>query len=449
MIGPDGNNSDKQATAVQPDKDETAQEPVRSSAPPNSPLFATRGKQSPKQQLSQNKPALIGAGAVVFALLIFVFTSAHKHQHFSAGKIEGKGHPTAPSPSPGNTDSQKSFFPVTNSDRPAANEVNNGRIDEQDVQRTATRQAGQATSASSGKIPQSASLGSLPPFDNAQGAWQAPPYQPTNGSDANNELPKPDKETDQPSLVFVQKLTQTNSNKTVDSGTADTGLGLGLPTGTRLRARLEVAASTAVRTPVIAVVEYNYERDGEIIIPAGAKAFGHIEQADRSGYMSIRFDSMLMPDGASTAIEAVATDMGLRPLKGKVEGKNTGKNALVRSLSGVGQVGALFAGRSGSLSQPFSEGDLIRERFSTNIGETADQEVTRLALSEHVVVSISANTPIYVVLDHGTKSTVTNNASPLGRSPAPSQNQDAQRQLLQLLQLQRELNETPDASQHP
>ena len=37
-------------------------------------------------------------------------------------------------------------------------------------------------------------------------------------------------------------------------------LGLGLATGTRLRARLESAASTAVRTPVLAVIEYNYER---------------------------------------------------------------------------------------------------------------------------------------------------------------------------------------------
>ena|SRR5271157_5936425 len=33
-----------------------------------------------------------------------------------------------------------------------------------------------------------------------------------------------------------------------------------LPTGTRLVARLESAVSTAVKEPVVAVVEYNYER---------------------------------------------------------------------------------------------------------------------------------------------------------------------------------------------
>jgi hypothetical protein len=41
--------------------------------------------------------------------------------------------------------------------------------------------------------------------------------------------------------------------------------------------------------PVVAVVEYNYERNGIVIIPAGTKAVGHVEQADRSGYLSIRF----------------------------------------------------------------------------------------------------------------------------------------------------------------
>jgi len=55
-------------------------------------------------------------------------------------------------------------------------------------------------------------------------------------------------------------------------------IGLGLSTGTRLRARLESAASTAVRPPVLAVVEYTYERDGQIIVPAGAKPWGEFKR---------------------------------------------------------------------------------------------------------------------------------------------------------------------------
>jgi hypothetical protein len=69
----------------------------------------------------------------------------------------------------------------------------------------------------------------------------------------------------------------------------------------------------------------------------------------------------MMPDGATVPIQAVATDLDMRPLNGKVEVKNTGKNVLVRSLSGIGQVGALLLGQ-GSLNQPLSESDLMRER---------------------------------------------------------------------------------------
>jgi hypothetical protein len=126
---------------------------------------------------------------------------------------------------------------------------------------------------------------------------------------------------------------------------------LDLPAGTRLRARLESAASTALSAPVIAVIEYNYERAGEIIVPAGARAIGHIQQADRSGYMTIQFETLMLPDDSSIPIQAVGTDLNLGPPRGKVEGKSGGKNLLLRSLSGIGQAGALLVGH-GSLDQP-------------------------------------------------------------------------------------------------
>jgi hypothetical protein len=57
---------------------------------------------------------------------------------------------------------------------------------------------------------------------------------------------------------------------------------------------------------------------------AGApyQPFGTSASAEtRSGYVDIQFDSLLMPDGAIVSIEAAATDLDLRPLKGKVEGQ--------------------------------------------------------------------------------------------------------------------------------
>jgi hypothetical protein len=224
-------------------------------------------------------------------------------------------------------------------------------------------------------------------------------------------------------------------------GPATTGgdVGLGIKTGTRLRARLETAASTAVRTPVLAVVEYNYQRDGEIIVPAGAKAVGHLQDADRSGYVRVQFDSLLMPDGASVPIQAVATDLEMRPLKGKVEGKNTGKNVLVRSLSGIGQVGAMLIGR-GNLNQPLSESDLLRERVGNNIGEAGDEQVSKLTMTLNIVVAISADTPIYVVFEQTAKS----QTGPAMTAPGGPNNAE---QLRQLLQLQRELNQSGTSSQ--
>lgn len=71
-------------------------------------------------------------------------------------------------------------------------------------------------------------------------------------------------------------------------------------------------------------------------------------------------------------LEAAATDLQFRPLRGKVDGWHRGKNILVRSVSGVGQIAATLAGRGG-LNQPLSEVDLLRERVGDNIAQASDQ----------------------------------------------------------------------------
>ena len=290
-------------------------------------------------------------------------------------------------------------------------------------------------------------LGSIPPFGDQQ-PWQAPPYQPGSGAGAETpDLGKAEREAmEKSSLIYVRNVSaNSGSAQAREINDPAPELGLGLATGTRLRARLESAASTAVRTPVLAVIEYNYERDGEIIVPAGAKAVGHIRNGDRSGYVDIQFDSLLMPDGAVVPIEAAATGLDLRPLKGKVEGKNTGKNVLVRSLSGIGQAGAMLVGQ-GSLNQPLSESDMLRERVGNNVGEAGDEEVSRLAVTQHIVVTISADTPIYVVLEQTPRTNQTSQ-QPSARSVSISNAANVD-QLRQLLQLQQELNQ-PSASSQP
>ncbi|MBZ5667443.1 MAG: hypothetical protein LAO30_22945 [Acidobacteriia bacterium] len=443
MIHPNGHSDNGNAAVIQEPAENEARnnEPLPADATAPLPGLATRAKQRARQQIQQNRFVIIGAGAIVIALLIFVATSMPHRSVPQKVKSRGATASEDLALESGTASNDKSLFPITDSGRPVTKESHEGFLNERDLQRTATKPAG--TTVAGG----ARTLGSMPPFGDQQ-RWQAPPYQPGSGAGAETpDLGKAEREAmEKSSLIYVRNVSaNSGSAQAREINDPAPELGLGLATGTRLRARLESAASTAVRTPVLAVIEYNYERDGEIIVPAGAKAVGHIRNGDRSGYVDIQFDSLLMPDGAVVPIEASATGLDLRPLKGKVEGKNTGKNVLVRSLSGIGQAGAMLVGQ-GSLNQPLSESDLMRERVSNNVGEAGDEEVSRLAITQHIVVTISADTPIYVVLEQTPK---TNQVSqqPRARS-VPTSNSANVEQLRQLLQLQQELNQ-PSASNQP
>ncbi len=441
MTRPNGHSDNGNAGLVQePDGNEILNSvPIPPLDPAPLPEFATRAKQRARQQIQQNRFVIIGAGAIVTALLIFVAISMPHRGGPEKAKNRAAMSKDEPAVETSNETNGKSLFPITDSGRPAAKEAHQGFLNERDLQRTVVRSASNASQTGQTNGP--GTLGSIPPFGDQ--AWQAPPYQPGSSAEPS-DVGKAEREAmEKPSLMYVRKVSVSPTGfQTLNDATPP--LGLGLATGTRLRARLESAASTAVRAPVLAVIEYNYERDGEIIIPAGAKAIGHIRDANRSGDVDLQFDSLLMPDGASVPIEAVATDLDLRPLKGKVSGKNTGKNILVRSLSGIGQASAMFVGQ-GSLNQPLSESDLMRERVSNNIGETGDEEVSRLAVNQQIVVTVSAGAPIYVLLEQTPKSnppsTQTNSRN---TTTSNSANVD---QIRQLLQLQQELNQSATSSQ--
>jgi hypothetical protein len=445
MIQPNGQNGNGRAATIQ---EPAASEavigtPAAGDALGQGPELATRAKQRTRQQIQQNRFVIIAAGAIVVALLIFVATSMPSKR--SAPKSKNGAAAATPDATSENNAApgDKSLFPITDSGRPATTEKHEGFLNERDLQRTATGRPTPGTPRA-GQGNTDGTLASIPPFGDQQ-SWQAPPYQPQTS--ANNAADEPDpgkterEAMEKSSLVYVRSISALQGNSRSEKISNDPGpdIGLGLATGTRLRARLESAASTAVRTPVLAVIEYNYERDGEIVVPAGARVVGHLQDADRSGYVRIEFDSLMMPDGAAMPIQAVATDLEMRPLKGKVEGKNTGKNVLVRSLSGIGQVGATLVGR-GNLNQPLSESDLVRERVSNNIGEAGDEQISRMAVTQHIVVTISADTPIYVVLEQTPKSNAARPRSGLhGTQLADSPNSV---ELRQLLQLQRELSQS-------
>jgi len=411
-------------------------QPIAAGSPPpsangNTPFVPVRDK--PKSILKENGRLLfIGAG-IVLVLLLLAFNGITRHSGPARKDPTAAGQKQAAKPD--SSAAASSVTPILDAGRSPSQEPDGSLVNPDQIGRTAIKPP---------KPSPATTLGDVKPFDGSQ--WQPAPYQPgpqpipTSGdvsaasdtAQARNEHDALDKA----SLVFVRNNTSSAANSRFQDAAAPIELSIGLVPGTRLRARLESAVNTAVRAPVVAVVEYNYEQNGEIVIPAGAKAFGHLESADRSGYVGIRFDSLLMPNGSSVTLEATATDLQLRPLRGKVEGKHTGKNVLVRSFAGVGEVAATLVGR-GSLNQPLSEGDLLRERVANNIGQASDQTVANLALTERIVVSVPADTEIYVILQKAAK-----------ESPQPprTQSQSAPSQvnveeLRQLMQLQRELTQ--------
>ena len=275
-----------------------------------------------------------------------------------------------------------------------------GAVNASDIERTKSPQFAQSQSLSrSAQSPKSLSeIGKFEEPDtspNRQGKWTPPPYGSESGQNQQAEK-KVEDALSQPSLVFTA-----HEQPVPHSGSENQTTGpdnLGLAPGYHVAARLESMASTAVHAPVVAVVEYNYERDGDVIIPAGARAIGKITQADPSGLINITFSSIEFPDGSSVPIDAVGADMNLQAIKGQVTGRQRGKSMLVRSLSGIGETAAMMVGAPNANSS-FSEDDLLRMQVANNIGNAGDEQIMQMLTMEHIVVSVPAGTEIYVVFE--------------------------------------------------
>jgi hypothetical protein len=92
-----------------------------------------------------------------------------------------------------------------------------------------------------------------------------------------------------PSLVYVRAATSpgvTTQTASDERFANEPRYESALAPGTRLLARFQSAASTAAKIPVVAVIEAHYERDGQIVVPAGTKAIGDLQGATRSGITS-------------------------------------------------------------------------------------------------------------------------------------------------------------------
>ena len=253
------------------------------------------------------------------------------------------------------------------------------------------------------------------------------------------------------SVVFVRNATSatvTNASQSTSQPAfiERKGASTLLPTGSRLVARLQTAVSSAVKTPAIAVIEYNYERDGEIVIPAGTKAIGQLAQANQNGQVGLRFTGLEMPDGSTESIEGSGVSLDYGPLKGVVNGRNGAKRALVRSMTGIGTVAAsLVGGRGfGGLTGPIDQSVLLRERIASNIGLAGEQELMAMAYTQNVVVTLPGNTRFYIVLQESVTTPNRPDLTPAGVrtniASAEGQALPTAAELRELVALKNELN---------
>jgi type IV secretory pathway VirB10-like protein len=385
---------------------------------------------------------LVAAGVVLLLLFFGLFSSANKPTHLPGENPHGQpslGQKVTPGQD--TTDPNKAVTPILSADVRGIDSSIQGQVTPEDVDRTSRtgHLAKPSPAIRTGPEPQDYALSRIDFSDPLAGKSTTvpavpPAVPPRVGDDA--DLKKP-------SLVFVRSTQASPAVKPfVPEAEAET---VALPAGTRLLARLQAPVSSAVATPVVAVVEYNYERDGQIVMPAGAKVLGRLAQASPSGDVAIQFNRVEMPDGASGKLDASAMDLNFKPLKGYVSGKKTGTKFLVRSLTGLGTVASYLVGPQAANSTGLiSTNVLMRERLADNVASAGQEELNGLAFNQNLVVTVPGNTWFYVVLqkpasDHANPSPETGNTS-LKNARANGAIPTLE-ELRQLIQLRREIND--------
>ena len=339
--------------------------------------------------MSKGKLILLGGGLLA-AVLFFVFTATVSKSPKKQAAARVFSQETKQEPPKA---SKGSVTPLMDTERTQAPDNTSGQLGPGDIRRTRSDKDA-LNKSPAGKPPAASSLGSVPSFADTQQKWVDP--APYGGVSPEQAPPNQQNSLKEPSLVFVRNVTQNPIAAEPRANTDSDGTPrLELTPGTRIQAKLETQISSAVSAPVVAVVEYTYAIGDRIVVPAGARVYGQLQQADRSGLVSVKFDEIELLDGAREKIDAIGTGLDLGPIKGNVYGKNTGKNFLVRATSGLGSVLANVAGNNTSAA--FSENDMLRERVAENIGTAGDSEVMALNASSRIVVSVPADTKIYVV----------------------------------------------------
>jgi type IV secretory pathway VirB10-like protein len=388
-------DDDAEKEVVQPSTiaEEKADTPgVQEESPANKRIqdFATRANLSGKEGIDRKKLVLLVLGLVA-AVLFFLVTQFQSKPVTKPQAVEQKKQQDDNTAS---SQQQKSKTPIMDPVTPKE-EQEAGRLNASDIARTKKPDYATSQNEKPPHIPNAGSgksVGDVPSFSDTQQKWENPqPHnsQPASAATAQMQETNALKEA---SLVFV-RTPDPGSNSREDAG--EHLPVLQLQEGTRIEARLETQISSDLHAPVVAVVENTYAVGDTVLVPAGARIFGKLSQADTQGNVGVDFTEIDLLDGSRETIEAIGTSTDRGPIKGNVYGKRNGRNFLIRALSGLGSTAMMVVGNN--VNGAYSEGDMIRERAADNLGMATDSQLMQLNGGTHVSVSVPANTRIYVV----------------------------------------------------
>jgi len=352
--------------------------------------FATRANLTGKEGIDRKMVVLLAVGLVA-AVLFFLVTQFQSKPVKKSQAVEQKKQQvdnTAPS------QQQKSKTPIMDPVTPKE-EQDAGRLNASDIARTKKPDYGgsqnenppHTSNGNSGK-----SIGDVPSFSDTQQKWEDPQSyksQPASTAITQTQETNALKEA---SLVFVQTPDPGSSSH---EGGGDHLPVLQLQEGTRIEARLETQLSSDLHAPVVAVVENTYAAGDTVLVPAGARIFGKLSQADTQGNVGVDFTEIDLLYGSREKIEAIGTSTDMGPIQGNVYGRRNGRNFLIRALSGLGSTAMMIVGNN--VNGAYSESDMIRERAADNLGMATDSQLMQLNSGTHISVSVPANTKIYVV----------------------------------------------------
>jgi len=174
---------------------------------------------------------------------------------------------------------------------------------------------------------------------------------------------------------------------------------LQLPAGTEIVAHTTNAISSGLESPVVAVVERAVQLGDNVIIPEGSHVIGHTAGAVKDR-VNVRFTSVVLPNDSEMAISGLALMKdGSAGLVGKVKGKRSPVLAgAARVGTGAAVVATEFAGQ-GSLDQPFSQADYLRNQMAAEVASQGTQLSNRWQQSMSVpIIAVDANQSITIFL---------------------------------------------------